>query len=130
RAPNSGASPLARKPASSVPGIPTEFDTHPLGGDHRSRIRVLRQRSIAEPRNAFVWVDLALLYTTLGLRDQAARAIRIALALAPEDRFVLRCASRFLVHIGDAERAHHILKRSEATPYDPWLMAAEFAVSS
>lgn len=132
-APESGASPLAKKIASSVLGIPaapTGLETEHNGTDHRSRIRALKQRSIAEPRNAFVWVDLALLYTTLGMRDQAARVIRVALALAPQDRFVLRCASRFLVHIGDPERAHDILKRSGATPTDTWLMAAELAVSS
>jgi tetratricopeptide (TPR) repeat protein len=132
-APESGASPLAKKIASSVLGIPappTGLETDRRAPDHRSRIHVLRQRSIAEPRNAFVWVDLALLYTTLGMREQAARVIHIALALAPQDRFVLRCASRFLVHIGDPERAHDILRRSVATPADPWLLAAELAVSS
>jgi tetratricopeptide (TPR) repeat protein len=71
-----------------------------------------------------------LLYTTLGMRDPADKVIRIALALAPHDRFVLRCASRFLIHIGQTEKAHSILKRSETTPLDPWLLAAELAVAS
>lgn len=131
--PESGASPLAIQIASSVLGIPpapTSLETQHHATNQRARIRALRQRSITEPRNAFVWVDLALLYTTLGLRDQAARVIRVALALAPQDRFVLRCASRFLVHIGDPERAHDILRRSGAAPSDPWLLAAELAVSS
>jgi tetratricopeptide (TPR) repeat protein len=130
---DSGASPLAKKIACSVLGIapqPSDLEPEQARNDHRSRIRALKQRSITEPRNAFVWIDLALLYTTLGMREQAARVVRVALALTPQDRFVLRCASRFLVHIGEPDKAHAILKRSDATPTDPWLLAAELAVAS
>jgi Tfp pilus assembly protein PilF len=131
--PESGASPLAKKIASSVlgmPATPSGLGTEHRGTDHRSSIRALKQRSITEPRNTFVWADLALVYTTLGMREQASRVIRIAVALAPQDRFVLRCATRFLVHIGDPEQAHAILKSSDSIRTDPWLTAAELAVCS
>jgi len=52
----------------------------------------------------------------------------IALQLATTNRFVLRSACRLFVHLDDPERAHEILVKSDRTPHDPWLMAAEIAV--
>jgi tetratricopeptide (TPR) repeat protein len=94
------------------------------------RIRQLKKRRIDEPRNAFVWADLARLYVLLGLSDPAEKSIRTALALAPFDRFIVRVATRFFLHSSDPDRALRLLRRNERTKLDPWLMAAELAVSS
>jgi Flp pilus assembly protein TadD len=53
-----------------------------------------------------------------------------ALALAPQDRHILRSAARLYLHVDDPERAHDLLKRNAATETDPWLMASEIAVSA
>jgi tetratricopeptide (TPR) repeat protein len=74
-------------------------------------------------------VDLARLYTLLGQNVQARQTLSIALKLAPTDRFVLRCAARFLHHIGEYDEALDLLRRNGRTPHDPWLMAAEIAAS-
>jgi hypothetical protein len=50
--------------------------------------------------------------------------------LAPNHRFALRSAARFFLHVGKPDDAQTILRRSEATRRDPWLMAAEIAVST
>src|SRR6185437_13525621 len=75
------------------------------------------------------WVDLALAYTVVGDDKKAGRAIRAALQLAPNDRFVLRSAARFFIHIGEPQIAFEHLARADSTKVDPWLMAAEIAVA-
>ena len=73
---------------------------------------------------------MARLYEILGLPERAERAIRLALALAPNNRFVLRAASRLYVHQDDLDRAHDILRRTKVVRHDPWVLAAEIAVAS
>jgi len=89
----------------------------------------LRGRLQEYPRSALEWVDLARLYTIIGQNEKAKRSIKIALYLTPEDRFVLRCAARFFVHIERADRALSLLQRAQATKQDPWLMAPEIAIA-
>ncbi len=92
-----------------------------------SNISSLRSRLRRFPRDAFAWVDLARLYTVLGQLAPAERAITNALAISPNDRFVLRSGSRFFLHADDKEQALAHLQRSSATQNDPWLMAAEIS---
>ena len=97
----------------------------------QKRIHALRRRLRDEPRNTVAYVGpCSLFYTLLDQSDRAKRAIEMALKLDPQNRFVLRSATRFFVHINRAEVAHQILRRSDASKSDPWLMAAEIAVSS
>ena len=42
--------------------------------------------------------NLARLYTSLGVQEKASRCMRAAPSMAPENRFVLRAASRLLQH--------------------------------
>jgi Tfp pilus assembly protein PilF len=92
-------------------------------------IHGLKKRLAEEPRNALLWADLARRYTILGLDDRARRAIFAALSQAPDDRFILRSAARFFVHVDEPDLAHRILRRSAATRRDPWLLSAEIAVA-
>jgi tetratricopeptide (TPR) repeat protein len=82
------------------------------------------------PRDAIAWVDLARMYTVLGLNEQAEKAIRIACNLAPQNRFVIRSAARFYAHIGEMDRAHDLVLSSGACKYDPWLAASEVALAT
>jgi tetratricopeptide (TPR) repeat protein len=95
-----------------------------------AQIRVIRGRLRDNPNNAVAWVDLSREYASLGLAKKAARAMKVAVDLAPDHRFILRSAARLWVHFGDPERAHHLLLRTDATAGDPWLMAAEIAVAA
>lgn len=90
----------------------------------------LRRQLNEYPRNPLSWVDLGRLYTILGEGRKAQRALTIALELAPEDRFVLRSAARFFVHIDRPDKALSLLQRSRLTRSDPWLMAPEIAIAS
>lgn len=94
------------------------------------RIAQEKRRLRNDPRNAVTWADLARRYTVLGQFEQAAHALEIALALAPDSRYMLRIASRFYVHIGEPERAFSLLNDSARTREDPWLAAAHLSVAS
>jgi len=83
-----------------------------------------------EPRNPILRIDLAWLYTILGLSAKAVQHLEIALSLAPSNRFVVRSAARFFVHEGDPERALRALRRAHGVRSDPWLLATEIGVSS
>lgn len=80
--------------------------------------------------NAIHWVDLARLYTIRGHDEKANKCIKIALQLAPNNRFVLRSATRFFIHNEDGEQAIHYLKKSNITKNDPWLISAHIASSN
>jgi Flp pilus assembly protein TadD len=96
---------------------------------HRERAADLRSRVVDFPRNAIAWADLALYLTLAGSFQHAERAMRTALHLAPNNRFILRSASRLYVHQNRLDVAHQLLARADATPYDPWLVAAEIATA-
>jgi tetratricopeptide (TPR) repeat protein len=91
--------------------------------------RELKQRIHVDPRNSVARVDLALAYTSQGQLAPAQAEMGIALALAPDNRFVIRSAARLAVHMGDRERAHTLMARSARRRQDPWIAAAELATA-
>jgi Flp pilus assembly protein TadD len=93
-------------------------------------IRAARRITTNHPRNAFAWAELARNYATLGVIDKATKAMDVALGLGPNNRYLLRSSARLYTHQGDRERAHRLLRNSDATPYDPWLLAAELSTAS
>jgi tetratricopeptide (TPR) repeat protein len=95
----------------------------------RQGIHSQRAKLATDPRNSVAWVDLARLYTIAGQQEQASFAIGVAYKLEPENRFVLRSASRFYVHIGEHDRALRVLRNCPTVTLDPWLAAAEIGVS-
>jgi Tfp pilus assembly protein PilF len=95
----------------------------------RARLQHDRQRLRRDPRNPLAWADSALGYAILGDGIRAERAMQRGLALAPDNRFMLRSAARLLVHRGDPERAHKLLSTATGLTRDPWLLAAELAVA-
>ena len=122
------ATPSAVRIAKKVLG--EDSSPTPENIDSRIMIRNLRRRTVQDPHNAIAWTDLALNYTIQGHPDKAERAIRTALSLAPGNRFILRSAARLYLHQDQPRIAHDILRRSEATKHDPWLLAAEIAIAS
>lgn len=95
-----------------------------------NRIRYLRRLVRDDPRNALRWAEIAREYATIGKLEKALSSMTIATELTPENRYILRSAARLFVHAGRPDRAHDILFRSEQLETDPWIMAAEIAVSS
>lgn len=93
-------------------------------------IRRLKIRAGEFPRNAFLWMEIARQHTLISQNSAAERAMKMAIAAAPNNRFVLRAAARFFVHTDEPEQALFYLRRSSNLKNDPWLQAAEIAVSS
>lgn len=118
---------MPRNYTSPSPPPPTSSS---IREEAKKRIRNLRPLIHVEPKDPITQVDLAHAYATLGLNDKAAQCITVAQQLAPNNRFVLRSASRFWVHVNDNDKAHHTLTDSDRTPHDPWLMSAEIAVGN
>lgn len=94
-----------------------------------SEISTLKKRAISDPRNYLVYVDLARSYAILGQNIPAEKAIIKALKLGRENRFVLRSAVRFYVHIGEPDKAYDLVKRAPNLRLDPWLLACEIAAA-
>lgn len=97
--------------------------------DLRSKIHAYKQKLRNNPSNPIAWVELSRLYSINGQEKQAERAMRNALFLAPENRFVLRTMARLFIHLGDIEFAHENLRKKNITKHDPWLMATEIATA-
>ena len=133
--PESEATPWAEELAQRALGGPTPSSaTTPKSSlpskAVRAAVRTFRELLNLEPRDPITWVDLARAYSTLGHRKQSERSMKVALQLAPDNRFVLRSASRLWIHLDDPERAHALIARSAATRGDPWLLAAEIATAA
>ncbi|MFQ5582188.1 MAG: hypothetical protein ACE5F3_06145 [Mariprofundaceae bacterium] len=92
-------------------------------------VRGMRHMTRMNPQNPIAWVDLALAYTVRGKTKSAERSLRVALSLAPDNRFVLRSIVRFYIHQNRYGEAMHLLRGREITSHDPWMMATEIAAS-
>jgi tetratricopeptide (TPR) repeat protein len=100
----------------------------------RLAVREHRHAVAVYPYDPLRWIDLSRAYLITGNRRASERAMRTALGLAPEHRFVLRSATRLFIHLG--RRAPHLsaeiwsrLRRSAVCRSDPWLVAAEIATA-
>lgn len=118
---------LARSIAGHILGK-EQGPTQDVSVEDSAFIREARARTILYPGNAIAWVDLALGYVVVGKMKEAKRALWTALAIAPDDRFVLRSVTRFLLHQGEKDLALQILRSKSITKHDPWLMVAEIAL--
>jgi Tetratricopeptide repeat len=98
-------------------------------GELRNEVHELKAQLLQDPRLTLTWSELARHYTIFGQAEKAERAMRIALALSPEHRYILRSAARLAIHNGDFPRAHSIVSRAERTRSDPWLLATEIATA-
>jgi len=128
----SGATPGVRAQAAEIlRRVGFEMDVPPdLVSPSSALINVWRGRTRLYPRDALSWVDLALSQLNQRANQNAERSMIVALQLAPNNRHVLRSAARFYLHQHDEGRAHDVIRRNEATPHDPWLMAAEVALAA
>jgi tetratricopeptide (TPR) repeat protein len=117
-------------PAGTDNSVLETYGAPALAASRWQRIHSLRTHLKEAPRDGLAWGDLALEYTSLGLHRQALHAIDVAMQLAPHNRFLLRSASRLLVHVDSSDIALSLLRTSPATPHDPWLLAAEIAISA
>lgn len=77
------------------------------------------------PRNPICWIDLARLYTIKGQTDKAKRAVKVAMNLAPIDRFVIRSSIRFFIHMREFDKAWFYSRRASQQSNDPMIRSLE-----
>ncbi len=126
-----GVAPLQIAMARQYLGSPDRgSDRDDVGAGERAqrRIAILRGVVRREPRNAVRWVDLGREYLVLGLIERAGRCLRVALALRPDNRFILRSSVHLFAHVGDIPAAHRVLNRPVGE-VDPWLLSTRIALS-
>jgi tetratricopeptide (TPR) repeat protein len=98
--------------------------------NNASRISDIRHSLRKIPNDAIQWMDLAFLFAINGKNPKAERAVKVALSLAPTNRFILRSSARFFLHLKNFQEAHKILRRSPNLRSDPWITAAEISVAT
>lgn len=80
------------------------------------------------PYDAISWAELSFYYGALGQTSYAKRSMDAAMSLSPTNRYVLRSASRLLMHRDDYEKAFSLLSKSSILRSDPWILAAYISV--
>lgn len=98
--------------------------------EYRNKIGTLKQYIINFPYNSILWVELSRCYSILGQEKQAMRAMRCAVQLSPNNRFVVRCATRLFSHYDEPDLAQYILRNCNILRKDPWLISAEISIST
>jgi len=94
-----------------------------------SKISATRKSLKYYPRNPILWSDLAYFYAVIGHPEKSGKCMDVAISLSPDNRFILRSATRCYLHANNGEKAHFYLKRSAATAKDPWLLATEISLA-
>ncbi len=95
-----------------------------------NRIARFKKEVIKHPHNSINWIELARCYTVKGQKEKARKAVIVALALSPTNRYVVRSGVRYFVHVDEFDDAYHHLKKALDQVNDPWLKALEVSISS
>ena len=88
-----------------------------------------RVRLRDQVRNGLLHAEQARLYAMIDETNAAESSFARALAAISDNRHILRSFARFMVHIGQPEAALSKLRKSSAIATDPWVQAAEIAIS-
>ncbi|WP_332032773.1 tetratricopeptide repeat protein [Kaistella sp.] len=96
----------------------------------RRQISFYKELVKNDPRNPINWVELSRLYSIEGNKIKSEKCIINALHLAPNNRYVLRCATRLFIENEKPEMAIYYLRKSSQVAVDPWITSAHIAVSS
>jgi tetratricopeptide (TPR) repeat protein len=115
----------------SLDTLPSLIDLIPI----RNKIKETKHILQNYPGNAILHVENSRYYSILGQEEHSINSMKIALHLAPNNRFVLRCATRLFAHYENERNdyldyIHNILRRSPITKYDPWLTSAEISIAT
>lgn len=93
------------------------------------RIAELKSTLIKYPTDAIAHIEIARCYLMLGILPKTELHIRYALFIDPNNRYIVRCATRFYIHIKKWEEALRVVRKSCLVQHDPWLMATEISIS-
>ncbi len=95
----------------------------------RGKIAALKHKCREYSANAISWSDLSFYYSMLGQKEQAKKAMTVALSIGPDNRFILRSAARLFNHYGQPDFALKLLRSTNISKSDPWIIASEISIS-
>lgn len=93
------------------------------------RIRHLKGVLHEYPRDSLLHCEIARLYSLIGQAKNAENHIAQAVYLSPNNRYILRAATKFFHFYDREEIILPFLRNAEGFSYDPWLQSAELAVA-
>lgn len=96
------------------------------------RLIIGKLRNIVKfnPRDSLTWMDLGFYYSVIGEMEKAKYCVNISQNLEPEHAFIARSYTRFLVHIGEPDKAVWYLKRRQQAKTNPLILSACTAIAS
>ena len=112
----------------------TNLDLDGAVNDHerlaRQEIHRLRKLLSDDPNRPFCWSELSRHFSVVAEKEKSVSCMQAALQLGKHNRYLCRAAARLFVHVQDIDRALHLLRAEPDIKDDPWLLAAEIAISS
>ncbi len=93
-------------------------------------IRAIKIKLNKFPYNPILYVELSRLYSFIGKQDKSITNMHIALQMSPNNRFILRAASRLFAHFGMVDYIHDIIRKSDLVKFDPWITSTEIALAT
>lgn len=118
-----------RTQAVSFANSPSDIIVDHQNLDVFKKIAELKSTLIKYPADAITHIEIARCYLTLGILSKTELHIRYALFIDSNNRYVVRCATRFYIHIRKWEDALRVVRKSSLVQYDPWLLATEISIS-
>ena len=88
-------------------------------------IAKIRRTLRTQTHNSLLWLELARLHTIKGRTDKAERCILIATSMASQNRFVIRSAARFFIHVDQPDRAYAVVRAAAEKTNDPWILSTQ-----
>jgi tetratricopeptide (TPR) repeat protein len=129
RARKSEVSPIALSMAESILNAEGENDLHFVAAT-KGLTASIRRALRAYPYDPIGWCELSRVYAIQGQHKKSERAMRTAISLGKENRYILRSAARCFLHLDEAEQALRLLERSPRSKCDPWLTSAAISAAT
>ncbi|WP_188149516.1 hypothetical protein [Teredinibacter waterburyi] len=104
------------------------YSTHK--GDIYRVISKLKSKLRSYPNDALSWADLAFYYTSIGQNEKAKKCIDTGCNLAPENPFMVRAKSRFLVHVDQLQAAAKYLNSIKSANHNPLIASAKLSIQA
>lgn len=122
-------SPIALSMADSILNSESESDLHSAAAT-QGLTASIRRALRAHPYDPIGWCELSRVYAIQGQHKKSERAMRTAISLGKENRYILRSAARCFLHLDEAERALRLLEKSPRSKHDPWLTSAAISAAT
>ncbi len=91
-------------------------------------ISSIRKQTLLHPNDAYLWLELARNYLTVGSTKKSEKALLIAKSIAPNDRYISRSMMRFYHHTHDIDKALHYVRKMNSLASDPMILSGEIAL--